>query len=67
MVRILAYEPSFRRIAGQVAEAVKGHDVLLMAPDGVITLNGAPVEPDAAEVEVGWATADVFFGTAARQ
>ena len=67
MVRILAYEPSFRRIAAQVAEAVKGHDVLLMAPDGVITLNGAPVEPDAAEVEVGWATADVFFGTAARQ
>ena len=67
MVRILAYEPSFRRIAGQVAEAVKGHDVLLMAPDGVITLNGAPVEPDAAEVEVGWATADVCFGTAARQ
>ncbi len=66
MVRILAYEPSFRRIAGQVAEATKAHEVLLMDKDGAITLNGAPVDPDAAEVEVGWATADMFFSPAAR-
>jgi phosphoglycerate dehydrogenase-like enzyme len=67
MVRILAYEPSFRRIAGQVAEATKAHEVLLVGTDGAITLNGAPVDPDAAEVEVGWATADMFFSPAARQ
>jgi phosphoglycerate dehydrogenase-like enzyme len=67
MVRILAYEPSFRRIADQVAEPTKAHEVLLMGADGAITLNGAPVDLDDAEVEVGWATADMFFGPAARQ
>ena len=67
MVRILAYEPSFRRIAGQVAAATKAHEVLLMDKDGAITLNGVPVDPDNAEVEVGWATADMFFGPAVRQ
>ena len=67
MVRILAYEPSFRRIAGQVADVVKAHEVLLMDKDAAITLNGAPVDPDHAEVVVGWATADMFFGPAVRQ
>jgi phosphoglycerate dehydrogenase-like enzyme len=67
MVRILAYELSYRRIAGQVAEVTKAHEVLLMGPDGAITLNGATVDPDAADLEVGWATADMFFGPAVRQ
>ena len=67
MVRILAYEPSFRRIAPLLPAAIRDHQVLLMANDGAITLDGAPVDPDAADVEVGWATADMFFGPAARQ
>src|SRR5215218_8241681 len=64
-MRLLIYEPSYRRIATQIA-GLPGLELLIMNDAGEITRDGAPVPPDEARPEAAWVNADVFFGPAAR-
>ena len=66
MKRLLIYEPSYRRVESRVADIAGELELLLMDETGAITLNGAPVTPDEAQPDAGWASADVFFGAAGR-
>ena len=66
MKRLLIYEPSFRRVERRISDIAGSLEVLLMDEAGAITLNGAPVSPDDAQPDIGWASADVFFGPAGR-
>jgi phosphoglycerate dehydrogenase-like enzyme len=59
VTRVLIYEPSFRRIEGRLS-ALRDLEVVLMARDGAVSLNGAPVSPEDAAPEVGWTNADLF-------
>ncbi len=64
MARILIFEPSYRRIEASLPAAAKDSQFLLMNAEGAVTLDGKPCEPD--DVEVAWATAELFFGPAMR-
>jgi phosphoglycerate dehydrogenase-like enzyme len=64
-MRLLIYEPSYRRIADRV-DALPGLELLLMDRGGAITCDGATLEPEAARAEAGWANSDVFFGPTGR-
>src|SRR3982751_3177123 len=64
-MRLLIYEPSYRRIADRL-DGLAGLELLLMDRDGGITRDGAALEPEAARAEAGWANSDVFFGPTAR-
>jgi len=58
--RLLIYEPSYRRIKARLDEVGAPFEVLLMAPDGAISLNGEPVDVAAARADIGWVGNDVF-------
>lgn len=61
MTRVLFYEPSYRRVATDVA-AIPGIEVILMGRDGKIRKDGAELSVEAANPEVGWASNDLFGG-----
>lgn len=59
MTRILIYEPAYRRVAARLA-AHPGLEILVMAKDGLVSLNGEPVAPGEAAPEVGWTSVELF-------
>lgn len=59
MTRVLIYQPSVDRL-GEALTARPGVEILLMRPDGGLTLGGAEVSVDAARPEVGWLNGDLF-------
>lgn len=63
-MRLLIYEPSFRRLAGSISPL--GVEPVLMSDAGELSLHGASVTAETAGVEAAWANAEVFFGPAAR-
>lgn len=65
-MRLLIFEPSYRRVADRLPQAGSGLDLLIMDKDGVIRRGDAVVSLDDAAPEAGWANADVFFSPAAR-
>jgi phosphoglycerate dehydrogenase-like enzyme len=66
MTRILLYAPSYRRIQDEVAARAPGLEVLVMDEAGTITLDGAPVDVEAARPDAAWGNFEVFTGPAAR-
>lgn len=66
MPRLLIYEPSYRRIAGEIASRAPAMEVLLIDDKGTITLDGAEVPADEARPDAAWANHEVFMGPAAR-
>ena len=65
-MRLLIYEPSFRRLEAEIAALGPAVEPLLMSRAGDVTLNGAPVAADAVNADAAWTNADVFFGPVAR-
>src|SRR5688572_4424962 len=65
-MRLLIYEPSFRRISAEIAALGPAVEPLLMSAAGEVTLNGAPVAADAVDADAAWTNADVFFSPVAR-
>jgi phosphoglycerate dehydrogenase-like enzyme len=65
-MRLLIYEPSFRRIEAEVAALGPAVEPLLMSNSGEVTLHGAPVAADAVNADAAWTNADVFFSPVAR-
>ncbi len=63
-MRLLLHERSYGRVK-LALESLNGVEVLLVDDDGQITLGGAPVNPEAARPEAGWANVDTFFSGAA--
>jgi phosphoglycerate dehydrogenase-like enzyme len=65
-MRLLIYEPSFRRLEAEITALGPIVEPLLMDASGDITLHGAPMTADDAAAEAAWTNADVFFGPAVR-
>lgn len=63
-MRILIYEPSYRRLAGSISSL--GVEPVLMNDKAELTLDGRPVSLEDAAPEAAWANADVWFGPVAR-
>lgn len=65
-MRLLIYEPSWRRL--QAAISGLGDDVepVLMHDDATLSLDGRAVSLDEAAVEAAWANNETFFGPVAR-
>lgn len=63
-MRLLVYEPSWRRIAGSISHL--GIEPVLMSDTGVLTFEGRPIAIEDAGVEAAWASMDAFFGPKAR-
>ena len=65
-MRLLIYEPGYRRLAGSI-DAISGVEPVLMTDDGALSLNGSPIELAEAAIEAAWANHEVFQGPVARQ
>jgi phosphoglycerate dehydrogenase-like enzyme len=63
-MRILIYEPSFRRLAGSISKL--GVEPVLMNDAAELSLDGRPISLEDAAVEAAWANADVWFGPVGR-
>lgn len=64
-MRLLIYEPSYRRLRPQI-DALKGVEPLVLDKAGAVALNGQAVPPEAVDAEAAWTNADVFFSPVAR-
>lgn len=60
-MRVLIYEPAFRRIEAQLAQA-SSVEPLVMSGEGAITLRGLSIAAEDARPDAGWASSDVFAG-----
>lgn len=63
-MRLLIYEPSYRRLAGSISSL--GVEPVLMNDKSELSLDGAAISLEDAAPEAAWANADVWFGPAAR-
>ena len=59
-MRALITEHQFEHFADRYRQAVPGIELLVMAPDGSITLDGTPVDPSTADEEVAFGSTDLF-------
>jgi phosphoglycerate dehydrogenase-like enzyme len=66
-MRLLIYEPSFRRLEGAIAGLEPAIDFVLMDDKGALSLNGAPIAIEDAGVEAAWANGEVWLGPVARE
>lgn len=64
-MRLLIYEPSYRRIAGSISHL--GIEPVLLSETGELTFGGAQIAIEDADVEAAWASMDAFFGPKARE
>lgn len=66
MPRLMIFEPTYRRLRAEIDAAAPELDLLLMAPDGALSLNGAPVSADEAQPDAAWFSQDLFASPGAR-
>jgi phosphoglycerate dehydrogenase-like enzyme len=65
-MRLLIYEPSYRRLEAAITGLGDKVEPVLMRDDGSLTLAGEPVSLEAAQPQAAWANNETFFGPAAR-
>lgn len=65
-MRLLIYQPSFRRVEAGIAALGPAVEPLLVDETGAIRLHGRPVEVENAQADAAWAAGDVFFSPASR-
>jgi len=65
-MRLLIYEPSFRRLEAEIAALGPAVEPLIMSGSGEVSLNGAPVASETVNADAAWTNADVFFSPVAR-
>ena len=65
-MRLLIYEPSFRRLEAAIAGASPAIDVVLMDESGALRRGGEPIDIAEAGIEAAWANNDVFTSKTAR-
>jgi glyoxylate/hydroxypyruvate reductase len=66
MTRLMIYEPSFRRIQGELGRHGAALEPLLVDEAGRVTLAGSAVAADEARPDAAWANAELFESPAAR-
>jgi phosphoglycerate dehydrogenase-like enzyme len=66
MTRILAYEPSLKRIEARLPQAARGAEFVVMDAKGVLTLNGREIAVEDANPEIGWLTVELFGAPSSR-
>lgn len=66
MPRLMIFEPTYRRLRAEIDAAAADVELLLMAPDGGLSLNGAPVSVDEAQPSAAWFSQDLFASPGAR-
>ncbi len=66
MTRILAYEPSFKRIEARLPQAAKAAEFVVVDDAGVLKLNGREIPLEEADPEIGWMSVDLFGSPASR-
>jgi len=65
-MRLLIYEPSYRRLSAVIDGLGRKVEPVLMDEAGGLSLAGASVTLEEAAVEAAWANNETFFGPAAR-
>ena len=66
MTRILAYEPSLKRIEARLPQAARGAEFVDMDAKGVLRLNGREIAVEDANPEIGWLTVELFGAPSSR-
>ncbi len=66
MTRLILFEPAHRRVAADLARLAPDLELALVSPESAITLDGAPIDDEAAQPDWGWFSADSGFGPAGR-
>ena len=66
MTRILAYEPSLKRIEARLPQAARGAEFVVMDAKGVLRLNGHEIAVEDASPEIGWLTVELFGAPSSR-
>src|SRR5262249_13016077 len=64
LTRLVLCEPAYRRTAAQLDPY--GFELVLVDTRGALSLNGQPLDEDAAQPDWGWFSADSGFGPAGR-
>lgn len=65
-MRLLIYEPSYRRLQAAFSAFGDALEPVLMSEDASLSFGGRPVDLEAAQIEGAWANNETFFGKAAR-
>jgi len=66
MTRILAYEPSFKRIVARLPDAANDVEFVVVDDSGALKLNGRDIAIDDADPEIGWMSVELFGAPASR-
>jgi phosphoglycerate dehydrogenase-like enzyme len=66
LTRLILFEPAHRRVAAELQRLAGDAELVLVGNDGAITLDGAPIDDEAAQPDWGWFSADSGFGAAGR-
>ncbi len=66
MTRLVLFEPAYRRVAAELQRLAPDLELALVSPEGAITLDGKPLDDEAAQPDWGWFSADSGFGAAGR-
>ena len=66
MTRLILFEPAHRRVAAALTRLAPDLELALVSNTGAITLDGAPIDEEAAQADWGWFSADSGFGVAGR-
>jgi phosphoglycerate dehydrogenase-like enzyme len=57
-MRLMMFEPAYRRVAAQLAPYADQLELLLVDGEGGIACNGEKLDPDSAQAEAGWMSND---------
>jgi len=66
MTRILAYEPSLKRIAARLPASAKDVEFVTVDDTGALKLNGQEIAIEDANPEIGWMAVELFGSPASR-
>ena len=66
MTRLMIFEAACKRVGPELASLGDKLEVLLVDRDGQITMDGKPVEVDAAAPEIAWASGEMYSSGASR-
>ena len=66
MTRILAYEPSLKRIEARLPAAARDAEFVTIDDSGVLKLNGQEIAVEEANPDIGWMAVELFASPASR-
>jgi len=61
-MRLIIFEPAYQRVAERLVPMKSKLQLVLVGADGKIACDGQPLDPDTAQPEAGWMSADSMSG-----